>query len=70
MSGRLTMIQSQDSMGRTPRFFALDPSSRWLYVLNEDSDNIVNFEVRADVGTLSLTTHNIRCGSPVCMVFI
>lgn len=70
MSGRLTMIQSQDSMGRTPRFFALDPSNRWLYVLNEDSDNIVTFEVRADVGTLSLTTHNIRCGSPVCMVFI
>jgi 6-phosphogluconolactonase (cycloisomerase 2 family) len=69
-SGRLSLIQTQNSMGKTPRFFALDPSNRWMYVLNEDSDTIETFKVKLSDGTLSPTQYQTKCGSPVCMVFV
>ncbi len=68
-SGRLELIQSQHSMGRTPRFFALDPTNRWMYVCNEDSDTIVTFSVNSQNGMLKPVSQEIHCGSPVCMVF-
>ena len=70
VSGRLTLIQTQASMGRTPRFFALDPTNRWMYVLNEDSDTIVLLGVKSQDGTLMPTQNIVPCGSPVCMVFV
>lgn len=69
-TGRLALIQTQAATGRTPRFFALDPCQRWMYVLNEDSDTIVTFAVAPHDGTLSPTPHTVHCGSPVCMVFV
>jgi len=69
-SGRLSLIQTQDALGRTPRFFALSPDNRWMFVLNEDSDSIVTFQVAPADGKLSATSHAVTCGSPVCMVFV
>jgi 6-phosphogluconolactonase len=69
LSGRVKLIQSQPSMGRTPRFFSLDPSNRWLYVCNEDSDSIVTLHVNSQDGTLKPVSQEVHCGSPVCMVF-
>lgn len=68
-NGRLSLIQSQPSAGKTPRFFVLSKDGRWLYVLNEDSDSIVAFSVDPDSGKLRPTEHQYQCGSPVCMVF-
>ena len=68
-NGRLSLIQSAPSLGRTPRFFTLSPHGRWLYTLNEESDSIVVFAVDAVSGQLSGTGLQYRCGSPVCMVF-
>lgn len=70
VSGRLTLIQTQLALGRTPRFFALEPNNRWMYVLNEDSDTIVTMGVKQQDGTLSSTGYEVSCGSPVCMVFV
>lgn len=67
--GRLTLVQTMPSGGRTPRFFAVTPDGRWLYVLNEDSDSIRLFRIDADSGQLSDTGQAWACGSPVCMVF-
>jgi 6-phosphogluconolactonase (cycloisomerase 2 family) len=67
--GRLSLIQSQPSLGKTPRFFALSPQGRWLYALNEDSDTIVVFEVDPLTGKLRATDLAYACGSPVCLVF-
>ena len=69
-SGRLSLVQTQAAMGRTPRFFTLSPNNRWMYVLNEDSDSIVTMQVNPVNGTLSPTSNEMRCGSPVCMVFV
>ncbi len=68
-NGRLTLIQSQPSAGKTPRFFVLSKDGRWLYVLNEESDSIVVFAVDPDSGKLRPTERKYQCGSPVCMVF-
>jgi len=67
--GRLTLIQSQSSAGKTPRFFVLSKDGCWLYVLNEESDSIVVFAVDPDSGKLRPTERKYQCGSPVCMVF-
>lgn len=66
--GRLTLIQSQPSAGKTPRFFVLSKDGRWLYVLNEESDSIIVFAVDPDSGKLRPTERKYQCGSPVCMV--
>ena len=68
-NGRLTLIQSQSSAGKTPRFFVLSKDGHWLYVLNEESDSIVVFAVDPDSGKLHPTERMYQCGSPVCMVF-
>ena len=68
-NGRLTLIQSQPSAGKTPRFFVLSKDGHWLYVLNEESDSIVVFSVDPDTGKLRPTERKYQCGSPVCMVF-
>lgn len=47
----------------------MDPSNRWLYCLNEDSDTIAQFSVDDSDGSLSNTGHAWHTGSPVCMVF-
>jgi 6-phosphogluconolactonase len=68
-SGRLTSIGWEKSQGRTPRFFALDPSGEWMFIANEDSDNIVTFRVDQQTGMLSHEGEAVRTGSPVCIVF-
>lgn len=68
-TGRLTLRQTAPSTGKTPRFFTTDPSGRWCYVLNEDSDTIVQLCKSSDSGVLSNTGHTWSTGSPVCMIF-
>ena len=68
-TGRLSLQQTVPCGGRTPRFFALHPSGRWLYVLNEDSDTIVPMAVDA-AGHLTPCAEPLHCGSPVCLTFV
>ena len=67
-AGRLTTLGWVDAQGKTPRFFALDPSGRTLFVANEDSDRIVPFRADSN-GTLSPAGEPSSTGSPVCIVF-
>jgi 6-phosphogluconolactonase (cycloisomerase 2 family) len=68
-TGRLRFLEAQPTLGRTPRFFTLDPESRYLYAANEESDTIVTFRVDAATGRLTPTGATVATGSPVCMVF-
>ncbi|MGA2000664.1 MAG: lactonase family protein [Terriglobales bacterium] len=68
-TGRLTQVEWVPSQGKTPRFFALDPTGAYLYAANEDSDTIVKFTVDARTGKLSPTDDIVKTGSPVCILF-
>ncbi len=69
-TGKLTLVQNQDTQGRTPRHFTLDPSGRFLLAENQDSDTVVVFSVDAATGKLSPTGQKITVGAPVCAVFV
>ena len=68
VSGKLTSMGFVPSMGDFPRFLGIDPESRFLYVANERSDTIVQYEIQAN-GSLVFTNQVIHTGSPVCILF-
>jgi 6-phosphogluconolactonase len=68
-TGRLTPRGWTDSQGKTPRFFALDPAGRFLFVADEDSDRIVPFRTDDPDGDLRADGAPVGTGSPVCIVF-
>jgi 6-phosphogluconolactonase (cycloisomerase 2 family) len=67
-SGLLAPRQWVPTLGRTPRFFALGPDQRLLYVANQDGRSIVGYRVRRD-GRLAATPLRVAVGSPACIVF-
>jgi len=68
-SGRLALRQTVPAGGKTPRFFAIDPTQGWLLVLNEDSDQIRVCPRDATTGLVTEAVCTVACGSPVCVVF-
>ena len=66
-TGRLAAHGWVNSQGKTPRFFALDPTGRFLFVADEDSDRIVPF--RTEGPDLTPAGEPVATGSPVCIVF-
>jgi 6-phosphogluconolactonase (cycloisomerase 2 family) len=68
-TGRLAPRSWTDAQGKTPRFFALDPAGRFLFVADEDSDRIVPFRTDGPDGKLLPAGDPVNTGSPVCIVF-
>lgn len=68
ISGKLKPMGFVPSMGNFPRFLGVDLQSRFLYVANERSDTIVQYEIQ-DNGSLVYTGQTIETGSPVCILF-
>jgi 6-phosphogluconolactonase (cycloisomerase 2 family) len=68
-SGLLSHAGWVSTLGRTPRFIALDPSERVLYAANQASNTIVAFNVNQASGGLSPTGYVVRVGAPTCIVF-
>ena len=69
-SGKLRWVESQSTLGKTPRFFTLSPDGNWLLAANQNSDNIVLFQVNARTGRLTPTGQTVEVGSPVCCAFL
>jgi 6-phosphogluconolactonase len=61
-SGLLTVLEHTKTRGKTPRYFAFDPTNEWMIVTNQDSNNAVVFRVDPRTGRLS--AH----GGPVSIV--
>ncbi len=69
-NGKLTLIGHQPVLGKTPRNFGFDPSSKFLLVANQRSDEIVVFAVNKKTGLLKDTGKRIAVGSPVCVKWV
>ncbi|OTP65668.1 lactonase family protein [Caballeronia sordidicola] len=68
-TGFLSLVEVEQSRGRTPRFMTSTPNGRFMFVLNEESDNIVAFAVDHTSGRIKPTGFSVQTGSPVCMIF-
>ena len=67
--GHLTQIQQLPCGGKTPRFFSLDPTERWLLCANQDSDTISVFG--RDRASGRLTPANIYpAPNPQCILWL
>jgi len=69
-TGRLTLVQHQSTLGKTPRGFAIDPTGQFLIAANQDSGNVVVFRIDEQTGKLAETGQSIEVGKPVCIVFV
>jgi len=68
--GKLQNRQYISVMGKHPRNFVIDPSSRFLLVANRDTDNIVIFSIDPASGQLKYTGKQINIPNPVCLKFM
>jgi pimeloyl-ACP methyl ester carboxylesterase len=63
------MAAHKATQGKTPRFFAMEPSGTFLYAANLDSDTIVTFRLDQATGKLVPTGQVVKAGSPSAIVF-
>jgi 6-phosphogluconolactonase len=68
--GTLTFVEAQDSGGRTPRHFAIDPDGRHLFAANQASGNIVILAIDQETGRLTAAGASVSVPSPVCVKFL
>lgn len=68
--GTLVFKSRNNSLGRTPRNFAIDPTGNFLLVGNSDDNEIVVFKRDLQSGELYPTKIKIPIGSPVCLKFL
>ncbi|WP_105386590.1 lactonase family protein [Neorhizobium alkalisoli] len=67
-SGHLTLVGSWSTAGRTPRFFTLLPEGDVLLAANEDTDEVVGFEIDPGSGALAPVARVLKVDSPVCIL--
>jgi len=67
--GRLALRQRISSGGKTPRYFAFDPTHRWLLVTHQASDNLVLFEMDSASGELRGVTER-ALAKPAGVLFV
>lgn len=67
-TGYLTLLGNVSCLGRHPRFIALGPASKHLYIANKNTHTIYRYNVEAN-GQLSQPRLMAKTGSPTCIVF-
>jgi 6-phosphogluconolactonase len=53
-----------------PRNFSISPDGKYVFVANQNTDNIVIFERNASTGLLLKTGKEIKISMPVCIKFL
>jgi 6-phosphogluconolactonase len=68
--GKLTMLGTTSTQGKTPRSFGIDPTGTFLIAANQDSDNVVVFRIDPATGDLNPTGVDVKVPTPVCVTFL
>jgi 6-phosphogluconolactonase len=68
--GSLTPVAWIPCGGETPRNFEIDPTGKWLFVANQNSDNITIFSIDQESGKLLKTDASLKVSAPVCIRFL
>lgn len=67
--GVLTLAGHQSSLGNVPRAIALSPDDQFLLVANQDSDNLVSFQIDPKSGLLRRPVVLNEVATPVSLQF-
>jgi 6-phosphogluconolactonase len=65
-NGTITPARQTSTEGKTPRNFGL--VGKFLLAANQDTSNVVVFEIDAETGKLVPTGSSVKVGNPVCVV--
>lgn len=66
----LSFVQRISSGGKIPRNFAIDPTGKWLFAANHQSNNIQVFRIDAETGRLTPASQISGIHDPVCVIFV
>jgi 6-phosphogluconolactonase len=70
-SGELTLVGYQDSLGKTPRNFRIEPTGRYMLLANQNSDNLVLFAIDQATGKLTPVGQPVpTVHGPICVKFV
>ncbi|MGB7345130.1 MAG: lactonase family protein [Pirellulaceae bacterium] len=69
-TGKLTLIDHTDILGKTARSFGIDPSGQWMIVGHQNSNSMAQFKIDQTSGELTPTGTKFDLGSPVCFKFL
>jgi len=68
--GTLTWIEAQDTGGKTPRHFGIEPSGKLLAIANQNSDTVLAVRIDAGSGRFKPSGVFAEVPSPVCVKFL
>ena len=68
--GTIKLIGHQDSGGKIPRNFLIDPMGQYLFAANQDSDTINIFRIDSKTGKLTPVGKPVSVPSPVCLKLV
>jgi len=69
-AGTLTWVEEQNTGGKKPRHFGIQPSAQHLAICNQDSDTILASRIDSGNGRLKPSGVFADCPSPVCAKFL
>lgn len=67
---RLTPLEWIPTGGMGPRYIGIDPTGRWLFAANQNSNNIKLFRIDQASGRLTATDRSVELNAPVCIKFL
>lgn len=67
--GLLEYKDRYNTGGKIPRDFAISPNGKYMLVANQNSDNIVTFEIDKSTGILTRVPGEFYIKTPVCLSF-
>jgi len=69
-TGELSWIEEQNTGGKTPRHFGIQPSAKHLAIGNQDSDTLLICRIDDGNGRLKPSGVFADCPSPACLKFL
>ena len=66
----LSFVEHTPTQGKIPRNFAVDPTGQFLFVANQETDNIVQYRIDQDTGRLTPTGKVVQVDAPVSLEFL
>jgi 6-phosphogluconolactonase len=68
--GKITLLGHQPTGGMVPRNFLVDPKGEFIFVANQDTDNIAIFRINPKTGLLTAVGKPVSVPSPVCLKYL